>query len=76
MRPFDTAAALARLRRAVEGMLVGDRMLELPTAAVYLAEAEWRPAREQHPRRLEDSEAAIGVMKASPMKPPMIPANQ
>jgi DNA-binding SARP family transcriptional activator len=27
------------LRRAIDGMLAGDRMLELPTAAVYLAEA-------------------------------------
>jgi DNA-binding SARP family transcriptional activator len=27
------------LRRAVEGMVAGDRMLELPTAAVYLAES-------------------------------------
>ena len=41
------AAALPRLRRAVEGMLTGDRMLELPTAAVYLAEAEWRAGDEE-----------------------------
>jgi DNA-binding SARP family transcriptional activator len=38
----EDEAALARLRRAVERMVTGDRMLELPTAAVYLAEAEWR----------------------------------
>jgi ATP/maltotriose-dependent transcriptional regulator MalT/DNA-binding SARP family transcriptional activator len=36
------AEALARLRNAVQGMVAGDRMLELPTAAVYLAEAHWR----------------------------------
>jgi len=34
--------ARVRLRRAVEGMVAGKRILELPTAAVYLAEAEWR----------------------------------
>jgi ATP/maltotriose-dependent transcriptional regulator MalT len=34
--------ALARLRRAVEGMVAGTRILELPTAATYLAEAQWR----------------------------------
>jgi DNA-binding SARP family transcriptional activator len=39
--------ARARLRRAVESMVTGDRMLELPTAAVYLAEAEWRAGNEE-----------------------------
>jgi DNA-binding SARP family transcriptional activator len=39
--------ALTRLRRAVQGMVAGDRFLELPTAAVYLAEAEWRAGDEQ-----------------------------
>jgi DNA-binding SARP family transcriptional activator len=34
--------ARGRLRRALAGMTVGDRLLEMPTAAVYLAEAEWR----------------------------------
>jgi len=32
----------ARLRRAVDTMVAGDQLLELPTAAVYLAEAEHR----------------------------------
>jgi DNA-binding SARP family transcriptional activator len=40
-------AALERLRRAVERMVTGDRMMELPTAAVYLAEAEWRAGDEE-----------------------------
>jgi ATP/maltotriose-dependent transcriptional regulator MalT len=31
-----------QLARAVRSMRRGDRLLELPTAAVYLAEAEWR----------------------------------
>ncbi|MGW0035834.1 BTAD domain-containing putative transcriptional regulator [Gordonia sp. NPDC003376] len=34
--------ALARLRAAVESMSRSERILELPTAAVYLAEACWR----------------------------------
>ena len=42
LREGANEAARGRLRRAVQGMVLGDRMLELPTAAVYLAEAEWR----------------------------------
>jgi DNA-binding SARP family transcriptional activator len=38
----DGDAALSSLRAAVAGMQAGHRILELPTAAVYLAEAEWR----------------------------------
>jgi DNA-binding SARP family transcriptional activator len=41
MRSEDEAA-LERLRPTVHSMLEGDRLLELPTAAVYLSEAEWR----------------------------------
>jgi DNA-binding SARP family transcriptional activator len=47
----DDGAALARLRRAVDSMVIGDRILELPTAAVYLAEAEWRAGNEQAAER-------------------------
>jgi DNA-binding SARP family transcriptional activator len=43
----DDEGALGRLRRAVESMGSGDRMLELPTAAVYLAEAQWRVGDEE-----------------------------
>jgi DNA-binding SARP family transcriptional activator len=43
----DDAQARVRLRRAVESMMSSDRMLELPTAAVYLAEAEWRAGDEE-----------------------------
>jgi ATP/maltotriose-dependent transcriptional regulator MalT/DNA-binding SARP family transcriptional activator len=46
--------ALVRLRRAVESMVAGDRMLELPTAAVYLAEAEWRAGDEEAADRAAD----------------------
>jgi DNA-binding SARP family transcriptional activator len=40
------AEALARLRTAVESMVEGERMIELPSAAVYLAEAHWRAGEE------------------------------
>jgi DNA-binding SARP family transcriptional activator len=42
----DAAQAAVPLRAAVQGMLAGDRLLYLPAAAVYLAEAEWRCGRE------------------------------
>ena len=45
LRSEDEAAAL-RLRRAVRGMRDMDRMLEVPAAAVLLAEAEWRLGRD------------------------------
>lgn len=42
LRQGDDAAARDRLERAVASMRAADRLLELPTAAVYLAEAAWR----------------------------------
>jgi DNA-binding SARP family transcriptional activator len=45
LRGEDEAAAV-RLRRAVTGMRGTDRMLEVPAAAVLLAEAEWRLGRD------------------------------
>jgi len=50
----EDAAALARLRAAVRNMVEADRMLELPTAAVYLAEAEWRGGDEEAADRAAD----------------------
>jgi DNA-binding SARP family transcriptional activator len=38
----DQDTAVSSLRAAVRNMCAGGRILELPTAAVYLAEAEWR----------------------------------
>jgi DNA-binding SARP family transcriptional activator len=38
----DASAAATALRQAVDSMRRGERILELPRAAVYLAEAEWR----------------------------------
>ena len=46
--------ALARLRRAVEGMVTGHRILELPAAATYLSEAEWRAGDEDAADRAAD----------------------
>jgi DNA-binding SARP family transcriptional activator len=40
------AEALVRLHTAVDSMVQGDRIIELPTAAVYLAEAQWRAGHE------------------------------
>lgn len=54
--------ALERLNRAVGGMRAGGRGLELPTAAVYLAEALWRSGDEERADRAADLalEAAQG----------------
>jgi DNA-binding SARP family transcriptional activator len=48
------APARALLRQTVTAMLAGDRILELPTAAVYLAEAEWRADEEEAADRAAD----------------------
>lgn len=50
----DTAGALLHLRRAVESMLAGDRLSELPIAAAYLAEAQWRAGDEEQADRAAD----------------------
>lgn len=46
--------ALERLQRAVDGMRRGGRGLELPTAAVFLAEALWRARCEERADRAAD----------------------
>lgn len=38
----DPQTAAAQLRRAVNGMRRGERLLYLPTSAIYLSEAEWQ----------------------------------
>lgn len=48
------ADALINLRRAVGSMLASDRILELPQAAVCLAEAEWRAGHEEQSDRVAD----------------------
>jgi DNA-binding SARP family transcriptional activator len=61
----DVAAARVRLRAAVARMLAGDRILELPTAAVYLAEAEWRGDDEDAADRAADLALAAAAKHAS-----------
>lgn len=46
--------ALSRLRGAVESMHGAGRLLELPAAGVYLAEAEWRQGNEEEADRAAD----------------------
>ncbi|ADB52413.1 BTAD domain-containing putative transcriptional regulator [Conexibacter woesei] len=50
----DDVAALARLSRAVEVLVDADLILELPTAAGYLAEAQWRAGDEEAADRAAD----------------------
>ncbi|MEA2312020.1 MAG: hypothetical protein QOE28_1988 [Solirubrobacteraceae bacterium] len=57
--------ALARLRSAVAGMQTGERILELPTAAVYLAEAEWRAGNEDAADRAADIALEAALQQGS-----------
>lgn len=50
----DNAAALSALRVAVSRMSTSGRILELPTAAIYLAEAEWRAGNQDAADRAAD----------------------
>jgi DNA-binding SARP family transcriptional activator len=50
----DSAQAVSELRRAVDLMTKWDRWLFLPTAAVYLAEAEWRAGNADESDRAAD----------------------
>jgi DNA-binding SARP family transcriptional activator len=54
LRESHDAPARALLHQTVTAMLAGDRILELPTAAVYLAEAEWRADNEEAADRAAD----------------------
>jgi DNA-binding SARP family transcriptional activator len=64
LRHQDSAAA-RRLRRAVRSMQRTDRILELPTAAVFLAEAEWRLGNEEASDRAADVAAAAAARQGS-----------
>jgi DNA-binding SARP family transcriptional activator len=57
--------ALDRLRRATRSMQQGDRILELPAAAVYLAEAEWRAEDEDAADRAADLALAAARRQGS-----------
>jgi DNA-binding SARP family transcriptional activator len=54
LRRGEDAAAARKLRQAVRGMKSANRILELPTAAVFLAEAEWRLDREDAAKKAVD----------------------
>ena len=56
----DDAEALGLLEGAVETMSAGERLLELPTAAVYLSEARWRAGHEE----AADAAAALALSAA------------
>ncbi len=57
----DGDSALSSLRPAVASMQAGHRILELPTAAVYLAEAEWRVGNQDAADRAAD--IALGAAR-------------
>lgn len=56
----DPVSAAEILRRATASMCAGDRILELPRAAVYLAEAEWQAGNEE----AADEAAALALRTA------------
>jgi DNA-binding SARP family transcriptional activator len=58
-------AAARRLRKAVRSMQSTDRILELPTAAVLLAEAEWRLGNEEESDRAADVALAAAERQGS-----------
>lgn len=64
LRNQDEPAA-RRLRRAVRTMQSTDRILELPTAAVFLAEAEWRLGNEDASDRAADVAADAAERQGS-----------
>jgi DNA-binding SARP family transcriptional activator len=59
------AGALGHLRAATGRMLASDRLLELPTAAVYLSEAEWRAGDEDAADRAADLALAAAAKHGS-----------
>lgn len=61
----EDAAALDHLERAVATMSASDRILELPTAAVYLSEARWRAGDEQGAHAAADLALAAAIRQGS-----------
>jgi ATP/maltotriose-dependent transcriptional regulator MalT/DNA-binding SARP family transcriptional activator len=57
--------AAADLRRAVDGMQRGHRLLYLPPAAVYLSEAEWRCGREDAADRYAEQARSVATQQRS-----------
>jgi DNA-binding SARP family transcriptional activator len=58
-------AAARRLRKAVRSMQSTDRILELPTAAVLLAEAEWRLGNDEQSDHAADAALDAAVRQGS-----------
>ncbi|WP_210716725.1 BTAD domain-containing putative transcriptional regulator [Amycolatopsis acididurans] len=61
----DDQAAMRCLRQAVSSMQRGQRILSLPAAAVYLAEAEWRSGNEERSDRAADLALAAAAQQGS-----------
>jgi DNA-binding SARP family transcriptional activator len=61
----DNDEAVSQLREAVELMQRWDRRLLLPTAAVYLAEAEWRAGNEEKSDQAADIALSVAQQTAS-----------
>jgi DNA-binding SARP family transcriptional activator len=59
------ARAAEVLRRAVASMLEGNRIMDLPAAAVYLAEAEWRCGNEAEADAAADQALAAAEQQGS-----------
>lgn len=61
----DDHAAAQCLRRAISGMQHGRRILPLPAAAIYLAEAEWRLGNEERSDHATDWAVAAAEQQGS-----------
>jgi DNA-binding SARP family transcriptional activator len=65
LRAGQAETAAADLRRAVDGMWRGQRLLYLPPAAVYLSEAEWRCGREDAADESAERARAVAARQRS-----------
>jgi DNA-binding SARP family transcriptional activator len=70
----EDEAAAAELRQCVEAMVEWDRLLFLPTAAVFLAEAEWRLGNED--RADEAADIALSATERMGSDHPLLLAAQ
>lgn len=61
----DPEGAIVQLRRAVVGMQTGERLLYLPTAAIYLSEAEWRCGNEAAADRAAQLALDVAALQGS-----------
>lgn len=61
----DDQAAVQCLRQAISSMQRGQRILSLPAAAIYLAEAEWRTGNEESADRAADLALTAAAQQGS-----------